>query len=93
MMYSSLIITDSGGIQEEAITLKIPCLTIRTSTERWGTVISGGNFLVGIEPDLVKYHAKTILESDLEGRMRKVLNPYGDGRTSETIIHILGEII
>jgi len=89
MMHSSLIITDSGGIQEEAITLKIPCLTIRTSTERWETIITGGNFLVGVEPDLVKYHAKMILESGLGRRMRKVPNPYGDGTTSEKIIEIL----
>lgn len=88
---SSLVLTDSGGIQEEAITLNIPCLTIRNSTERWETIINGGNFLVGIEPKLVSYYVKMILESGLGERMKDAKNPYGDGKTSERIAHLLGE--
>ncbi|MFH0818075.1 MAG: UDP-N-acetylglucosamine 2-epimerase, partial [Candidatus Micrarchaeota archaeon] len=80
---ASLVLTDSGGIQEEAITLKVPCLTLRYSTERWETITEGGNFLVGLEPELVSYWAKMVLESDLGERMTKAKNPYGDGKASE----------
>lgn len=90
---SFLVLTDSGGIQEEAITLNIPCLTIRNSTERWETIINGGNILVGIEPKLVSYYVKMILESGLGERMKKAKNPYGNGKTSKRIIKKLGELI
>ncbi len=80
---ASLVITDSGGVQEEGITLKTPCLTIRDSTERWETIVEGGNFLVGVEPSLVSYWTRMILESDLGDRMRNAVNPYGDGHASE----------
>jgi UDP-N-acetylglucosamine 2-epimerase (non-hydrolysing) len=79
----SLVLTDSGGVQEEAITLKAPCLTIRYSTERWETISEGGNFLVGLEPNLVSYWARMVLESDLGKRMKRAKNPYGKGDASK----------
>ena len=87
-----LVITDSGGIQEEAITLKIPCLTIRNSTERWETVINGGNYLVGIEPKLVSYYVNMIINSELDTQMRNAKNPYGNGDTSIIIAKKLAEL-
>lgn len=85
----SLVLTDSGGVQEEAITLKTPCLTIRESTERWETILSGGNFLVGIEPRLVSYKTKFVLETDMKDRIKNIKNPYGIGDTSKQICDIL----
>jgi UDP-N-acetylglucosamine 2-epimerase (non-hydrolysing) len=86
---AEIVLTDSGGVQEEAITLKVPCLTTRNSTERWESVMAGGNILVGIEPNLIGYYVKMIKESDLGEKMRNTTNPYGDGTTSEQIINIL----
>ncbi len=91
MKNSSFVITDSGGVQEEAITLKVPCITMRNNTERWETVEAGGNFLVGTTPPLIEYYAKMIVESDLGKRMN-YKNPYGDGRTSERIVEILSKL-
>ncbi len=89
LKHSSFVVTDSGGIQEEAITLKVPCLTVRETTERWETISLGSNFLVGSDPLLIGYHAKMILETNLREKVQKLENPYGDGRSSEKIIEIL----
>lgn len=93
MSNCSFIMTDSGGIQEEAITLKVPCLTLRKSTERWETIIAGGNFLVGTQPELVRYYAKMVLESEMKERMKNTINPYGSGDASKRITRILEEVV
>lgn len=85
---AQLVLTDSGGVQEEAISLNVPCLTLRESTERWETVEAGGNFLVGLEPLLIGAYARQISEGTLGERMRKAKNPYGEN-VSEKIIEIL----
>lgn len=93
MNYASLIITDSGGVQEEAITLHVPCLTIRTTTERLATVTAGGNFLVGLDPEIVKYYTNMITSTDLGKKMRKAKNPYGNGDASKLIIEACQEFV
>ncbi len=84
---SHLIMTDSGGIQEEAITLKVPCLTLRYNTERPETVSAGGNILVGADKDKIVKNAK-LISSDMyiHQKMQKVSNPYGDGNSAEKLV-------
>ena len=80
------IITDSGGITEEATVLNIPCLTLRNSTERPETITLGTNELIG--DDMVKL--QDCLSLILENKWKKGSIPlYWDGKTSERIIEIL----
>jgi len=84
---SKLMITDSGGIQEEAITLDVPCLTLRYNTERPETVQAGGNILVGSDTEkITKTVSRILADDELYQRMREATNPYGDGTTSERIV-------
>lgn len=80
------IITDSGGITEEATMLNIPCLTMRDSTERPETVLLGTNELIGADFDKLKKCMQTIIDGDWkEGR----IPIYWDGRSSERIVDVL----
>jgi len=85
---SYAVLTDSGGLQEEAITLNIPCLTLRYNTERPETVEAGGNILVGADKKRIVDTLKLIQEDpDFRSKMINALNPYGDGKASEKIIN------
>jgi UDP-N-acetylglucosamine 2-epimerase len=86
---SEVIMTDSGGLQEEAITLKTPCVTLRQFTERMETVEIGANFLVGYDSNNIKQALSEILEGDLKQRIKTMKNPYGDGTASEKIAKTL----
>lgn len=87
MANASLILTDSGGIQEETTYLQVPCLTIRDSTERPVTVELGTNQLLpGLDPDLVKQK----MEEILSGKTKKGSIPaLWDGHAAERIATIL----
>jgi UDP-N-acetylglucosamine 2-epimerase (non-hydrolysing) len=85
---SLLVLTDSGGIQEEATVLGIPCLTLRDSTERPVTVEMGTNRVVGRSPDVVVAAARGVLR----GSGRPVGIPeLWDGRAGERIVALLAE--
>ncbi|WP_297551815.1 UDP-N-acetylglucosamine 2-epimerase (non-hydrolyzing) [Thermococcus sp.] len=84
------IMTDSGGIQEEAIILGVPCLTLRYNTERPETVEAGGNVLVGLEKERALDYLKRLMEDrEFYEGMANAPNPFGDGRAGERIAEIL----
>jgi UDP-N-acetylglucosamine 2-epimerase (non-hydrolysing) len=90
MSKSLIILTDSGGLQEEAITLNIPALTLRYNTERPETVTMGGNILVGADKDLIIDTANKILnDKQFYDKMSLAQNPYGDGTSGKQILDII----
>ena len=90
LSHSKLVLTDSGGLQEEAITLNIPCITLRYNTERPETVTAGGNILVGSSKKAVIDNVRRIInDNNLYLEMSNALNPYGNGDTSEIIVDII----
>jgi len=82
-----LVLTDSGGVQEETCILKVPCVTLRDNTERPETLEVGSNMLVGVEPKKIVKGTETMLNC---GRSWK--NPFGDGRAGENIIKIVASL-
>ena len=83
---AKLIFTDSGGVQEEACILKVPCVTLRDNTERPETIDVGANALAGASPRRIL--EKTVLMIDCK---RDWQNPFGDGRAGERILKIIIE--
>jgi len=76
-----LVLTDSGGVQEEACILGVPCVTIRNSTERPETVTAGANRISGVLPENIIKASETMLEKQISWE-----NPFGDGNAGERII-------
>lgn len=84
---STLILTDSGGLQEEAITLNVPALTLRYNTERPETVTAGGNILVGSDKEVILENANKILnDEEFAEKMRNAPNPYGMGDSAKSTV-------
>lgn len=93
MHKSYLILTDSGGIQEEAPSLGKPVLVMRDTTERPEAVKAGTVKLVGTNPEVIKNSVIELLENDeLYNKMKKAHNPYGDGTACDQIINFLNNI-
>lgn len=87
---SYLILTDSGGIQEEAPSLGKPVLVMRDTTERPEGIAAGTLKLVGIDEEVIYQNFKLLLEDQVEyGKMSLASNPYGDGYASKRIADIL----
>jgi UDP-N-acetylglucosamine 2-epimerase (non-hydrolysing) len=88
---SHIILTDSGGIQEEAPSLGKPVLVMRECSERPEAIAAGTASLVGTDENKIFYAASMLLSNSAEyEEMRKVSNPYGDGHAAERIATILG---
>jgi UDP-N-acetylglucosamine 2-epimerase (non-hydrolysing) len=85
-----LVLTDSGGLQEETTALGIPCLTLRENTERPITIELGTNHLVGTNPEKIKQTAFGILENNSNSKDKKI-PPLWDGRAAERICDALTE--
>ena len=95
MEKSTIVLTDSGGIQEEAPGLGKPVLVMRDTTERPEALKSGTVHLVGTNHDLIVNEVSTLLEdAQAYDKMSKAVNPYGDGKACDRIVRALnGETI
>jgi UDP-N-acetylglucosamine 2-epimerase (non-hydrolysing) len=82
-----LVLTDSGGVQEETCILKVPCVTLRNNTERPETLEVGSNMLVGADSERIVKGTETMLNCE-----RNWKNPFGDGKTGKSIIKIIGSL-
>jgi UDP-N-acetylglucosamine 2-epimerase (non-hydrolysing) len=83
---ADLILTDSGGVQEEACILNVPCVTMRDNTERQETVDIEANIISGADSEYIYECAKVMLN-----KKRNWQHPYGDGNTAKRIIEIVKE--
>lgn len=84
------LLTDSGGLQEEAPSLGKPVLVLRETTERPEAILAGTAKLVGTNPDKILETASELLSDDSKYRaMAEAINPFGDGKASERILEIV----
>ena len=92
MNKSHIIITDSGGIQEEAPSLGKPVLVMRDTTERPEGIEAGTLKLVGTNEEIIYNSLNELInDQDLYNKMSKTSNPYGDGHASERIVNSIVE--
>jgi len=81
---AKLVLTDSGGVQEETCILRVPCVTLRDNTERPETLEVGSNILAGVNQEKILESVKTMLSKE-----RNWENPFGDGRAGKRVAEIL----
>ncbi len=81
---SRLVLTDSGGVQEETCILGVPCVTLRDSTERPETLYAGSNMLAGTDPKEILRCAKLMINKE-----NGWINPFGDGKSGKRIVDLL----
>ncbi|MGB9696484.1 MAG: non-hydrolyzing UDP-N-acetylglucosamine 2-epimerase [Ignavibacteria bacterium] len=91
---SYIVLTDSGGIQEEAPSLGKPVLVMRNTTERPEAVIAGTVKLVGTDKDkIVEWTKRLLINRDVYNQMARAINPYGDGKACKRILkHLIKDI-
>ena len=81
---AKLVLTDSGGVQEETCILRVPCVTLRDNTERPETLEVGSNVLVGTNQNKILAGVKFMLSKKINWN-----NPFGDGKAGNMILKIL----
>lgn len=90
LKYATLVLTDSGGIQEEAPGLGVPVLVMREVTERPEGVEAGTVRLVGTDRDRIIFEARRLLDNpEAHAQMAHAVNPYGDGHAAERIVRAI----
>jgi len=90
MDMSYLVLTDSGGLQEEAPSLGKPVLVLRHETERPEAVAAGTVRVIGTDCEAIVNETRKLLDNPEEyKRMSRAINPYGDGRASQRIVEAL----
>ena len=88
--HAHMILTDSGGLQEEAPSFGVPVLVLRDTTERPEGIQAGTLELVGTDEEMVYERARALLtDPDLYNKMSQAANPYGDGKSSERIVQAI----
>lgn len=93
MEKSFIVLTDSGGIQEEAPGLGKPVLVMRDTTERPEALTAGTVRLVGTDYDKIVYHVSELIDNpEAYNLMSKAVNPYGDGKACSRIVNFLKEL-
>jgi UDP-N-acetylglucosamine 2-epimerase (non-hydrolysing) len=91
MSEARVVLTDSGGIQEETTALGVPCLTLRDNTERPITVDQGTNILVGSDPEAVRRAARKILDGETKsGRVPELWDGSAAARIADVLERDLG---
>jgi UDP-N-acetylglucosamine 2-epimerase (non-hydrolysing) len=88
-LHARLVLTDSGGVQEETTVLGVPCLTFRDNTERPVTITHGTNRLIGTDPERIRPEVMAALERPPQSRR---VPPLWDGRAAERIAEVLARI-
>ena len=88
---SRVVVTDSGGLQEEASWLGVPVVVLRTSTPRWEGVAAGSSVLVGLDGDLAVESVLRFSDPAEQHRVARIPCPYGDGRTAERVLEVLAD--
>ena len=88
MANARLVLTDSGGIQEETTALGVPCLTLRENTERPITIHQGTNRLVGSDPAMIEQSVNEVMAGNWPVGKRPA---FWDGRAAERIVAIIEE--
>jgi UDP-N-acetylglucosamine 2-epimerase (non-hydrolysing) len=90
MMQADFILTDSGGIQEEASVLKVPCITLRENTERPITIEQGTNVLTGVAQKAILMAVK---KKDMLKKSGKVRISKWDGKTAQRIVKVIKQVV
>ncbi|MHC4887167.1 MAG: UDP-N-acetylglucosamine 2-epimerase, partial [Planctomycetota bacterium] len=86
VMDAKVVLSDSGGLQEETTALGVPCLTMRENTERPVTLHEGTSDLVGNDPEKIRTHFRLVMEG--KGKAGRIPNQW-DGKAAERIVEIL----
>jgi UDP-N-acetylglucosamine 2-epimerase (non-hydrolysing) len=86
-----VVVTDSGGLQEEASWLGVPVVVLRRSTPRWEGVLDGTTALVGVDPDRAVAAARRFATDSEQERVAAVPCPYGDGQVGPRVARLLDE--